>query len=623
MEGSEKRNEKDLEKEKPEDVLEVLLPDKNLLCRLYPHQREGILFLFNLYKNGKSKAKGSRNGAILADEMGLGKSIQVILFLHAMIMNTQEFKNALLIVPAGLLNDWKDKLKRWTPNMNVLIYHHSETERERKLRNLQKTGGIILVSYSTFIENNETLTTYEGMHFVWDCLICDEAHKLKNLDTKTHKAVALTSAGFCILITGTPMQNNLREFWSLFSLILDTYVLGTYKTFKNKFEKPITKGMEAESGPEERALGMELQKTLEKIREPFWLRRRIDQIQGLRGHPLLENIPSDQVLHLPKKNEYVIWIKLSSEQKAAYRKITADSSTPTFESFHLLTAVCTHPKLNSDIKEHEMSGVNLAESGKLTFMLALLEWFATNGNFALVFSNYIKILDIIEKSLTQTSWGRNAFLRIDGQNTTQGLRDKIVREFQKRESKNILLLTTSVGAEGLTLTAADCVVFADLSWNQSQDAQAVGRAHRIGQTKDVKTYRLITCGTLEERIYRRQKRSLTRQVVGDENNPFRFFTQDELKGILTLQETQFSSTQQQLEKQGAKYLDVTEVFGAGLNSVGAASVCGISDHGQLLSASQGEDLEVAMARMHIKETAEMCQQEIEAESHLTRQQICI
>ncbi|KAL7877714.1 hypothetical protein SRHO_G00043570 [Serrasalmus rhombeus] len=506
-----------------------------------------------------------------------------------MIMNTQEFKNALLIVPAGLLKDWKKKIKRWTPNMNVLIYHHSETERKRKLRNLQKTGGILLVPYTTFILHDKTFTTYKGMHFVWDCLICDEAHKLKNPATKTHKAVALISAGFCILITGTPIQNNLGEFWSLFSLISDTCILGTYKTFKNKFEKPITKGMEAESGPEERALGMELLKTLEKITEPFLLRRRKDQIQELKGQPLLENIPSDQVLHLSKKKEYVIWIKLSSEQEAAYRKITDDSSTVTFESFHLLTAICTYPRLNSDIKEHEMSGVHLAESGKLTFMLALLEWFTKNGNFALVFSNYIKILDIIEKSLTQTSWGRNAFLRIDGQNTNQ--RDKIITEFQKRELKNILLLTTSVGAEGFTLTAADCVVFADLSWNQSQDAQAVGRAHRIGQTKDVKTYRLVTCGTLEEIIYRRQlfKGSLTRQVMGDEKNPFRFFTQDELKAVLTLQETQFSSTQQQLEKQGVKCLDITEVFGAGINSVGAASVCGISDHGQLLSARQGED----------------------------------
>ncbi|KAL6487267.1 hypothetical protein MHYP_G00038930 [Metynnis hypsauchen] len=503
-----------------------------------------------------------------------------------MIMNTHEFKNALLIVPAGLLNDWNDKLKRWTPNMNVLIYHRSDTELARKLRHLQTTGGILLVSYRMFINNYTTLTTYKGMHFVWDCLICDEAHKLKNPATKTHKAVALASAGFYILITGTPMQNNLGEFWSLFSLISDTYVLGTYKTFKNKFENPISKGLEADSGPKERALGMELQRTLERITEPFWIRRRKDQIQDLSGQTLRENIPSDPVLHFPKKNEYVVWIKLSSEQEAAYRKIIDNSSSLTFQAIHSLIAVCTYPRLNSYIKGHEMSRVHLAESGKLTFMLALLEWFTINGNFALVFSNYIKILDIIEKSLTQTSWGRNAFLRIDGQNSNQ--RDKIIRKFQKRGSRNILLLTTSVGAEGFTLTAADCVVFADLSWNQSQDAQAVGRAYRIGQTKDVKTYRLITCGTLEEMIYRRQlfKGSLTRHVVGDEKDPFRRFTQEELKAILTLQESQFSSTQQQLEKQGAKYLDIIEVFGAGINSVGVASVCGISDHGQLLSASQ-------------------------------------
>ncbi|KAI4902129.1 hypothetical protein NFI96_006147 [Prochilodus magdalenae] len=619
MEGN--GNEKDLEEEDPKDVLKSLIPDKNIRSKLFPHQREGIVFFYNAYKNGKSRAKENLNGVILADEMGLGKSIQVILFLHGMIMNTQEFKHALLIVPAGLLDDWMDKLKTWTPKMNVLIYHHRNTELQIQLMHLQETSGVLLVSYSTFINRYNSLGTYKGKHFSWDCMICDEAHKLKNPATKTHKAVAFIPTAFNILITGTPMQNNLKEFWSLFSFISDTYLLGTYKTFKKEFETPITKGMEADSGPEERALGMELQKTLKKITEPFYLRRTKAQMQDHRAPPALQNIPSEQVLTFPKKNEYVVWIKMTPEQEAAYRKITDDTPTLSLQSSHSLIAVCTYPRSYSDVNKHEVSKVHLGASGKLTFMLALLESFATNGNFALVFSNYIKVLDIIQNSLTQTAWGKKAFLRIDGQNINE--RDNIIKRFQERGSKTILLLTTNVGSEGLTLTAADCVVFADLSWNQSQDAQAVGRAHRIGQTKDVQTYRLITCGTLEERIYRRQlfKGSLTRQVVGDEKNPLRHFTQDQLKGIFTLQETRVSSTQQQLEKQGAKYLNITEVFGAGFNSVAVASVCGISDHGQLLRASQGEDLEVDMARMHITETVKMSQQQIEAESHLTRQQI--
>ncbi|KAG9275280.1 DNA excision repair protein ERCC-6-like [Astyanax mexicanus] len=161
------------------------------------------------------KAEGSRNGVILADEMGLGKSIQVILFLHFMIMNTHKWKNALLVMPAGLLSDWKGKLENWTPDITVLIYQNSDKELLSKLRRLQKTGGILLVSYKMFIYHHETLTTYKGMPFIWDCLVFDEAHRLKNPATKNHKVAASISAGFHILVTGTPIQNNLKEYWSL------------------------------------------------------------------------------------------------------------------------------------------------------------------------------------------------------------------------------------------------------------------------------------------------------------------------------------------------------------------------------------------------------------------------
>uniref|UniRef100_A0A3B1J8I8 Helicase ATP-binding domain-containing protein n=1 Tax=Astyanax mexicanus TaxID=7994 RepID=A0A3B1J8I8_ASTMX len=427
------------EEENPDDVLEALLCNKKLFSELYPHQRDGILFLYNAYKNGKSKVEGSRNGVILADEMGLGKSIQVILFLHFMIMNTHKWKNALLVMPAGLLSDWKGKLENWTPDITVLIYQNSEKELLRKLRRLQKTGGILLVSYNMFIKHHQTHTTYKGMPFIWDCLVFDEAHKLKNTATKNHKVAASISAGFHILMTGTPIQNNLKEYWSLVSLISDTCLLGTYKTFKNNFENPITKGMAADSGPEERALGIELQKALEKITEPILLRRRKDQIQDPSDHT-----PSEAGLCLPKKHEYVVWIKLSPEQEVAYRNIVDKSPVLTFQSIHYLIPVCTHPRFNT--MAQKARDVHLAESGKLAFMLALLETLTANGSFVLVFSNYIKILEIIQKALTQTPWGRNAFLRIDGQNPTQ--RDKIVNRFQKKRRENILLLTTSVGAEG-------------------------------------------------------------------------------------------------------------------------------------------------------------------------------
>uniref|UniRef100_A0A8B9L3R7 Helicase ATP-binding domain-containing protein n=1 Tax=Astyanax mexicanus TaxID=7994 RepID=A0A8B9L3R7_ASTMX len=147
-----------------------------------------------------SKAEGSRNGVILADEMGLGKSIQVILFLHFMIMNTHKWKNALLVMPAGLLSDWKGKLENWTPDITVLISQISDKELLSKLRRLQKTGGILLVSYDMFIKHHQTHTTYKGMPFIWDCLVFDEAHRLKNTATKNHKVAASISAGCALYL---------------------------------------------------------------------------------------------------------------------------------------------------------------------------------------------------------------------------------------------------------------------------------------------------------------------------------------------------------------------------------------------------------------------------------------
>uniref|UniRef100_A0A8C6YGQ6 DNA excision repair protein ERCC-6-like n=1 Tax=Naja naja TaxID=35670 RepID=A0A8C6YGQ6_NAJNA len=505
--------------------------------KLFDYQREGVAFLYRLYRD-------RRKGGILADDMGLGKTIQIIAFLSGMF-DAELIRSVLLILPATLLNNWAKEFAKWTPGLRVKVFHGSnKAERNRNLERIQSRKGILITTYQMLLNNWQQLSSFGGKEFVWDYIILDEAHKIKTPSAKTTKSLHAIPSKNRILLTGTPVQNNLNELWALFDFACQGSLLGTMKTFRMEYETPITRARQKK-----------------KLEHP----NHLPENQSEDVAPVM---PS-----LPRKNEFIVWVFLAPVQEEIYRnfislehikELLLSTRSPLAE-LNILKKLCDHPRLLSnracsqlgleasnyseeavgenepselpDMKrsiEHVSDEMLIQESGKLSVLVGLLERLQYEGHRTLVFSLSRKMLDIIERVLTHRGF---KLMRIDGTVTQLAEREKRIGMFQK------------VGGTGLTLTAASRVVIFDPSWNPATDAQAADRAYRIGQKENVIIYRLISCATVEEKIYRRQvfKDSLIRQSTGDEKNPFRYFTMQELKELFILEDTRSSATQLQLQ----------------------------------------------------------------------------
>uniref|UniRef100_A0A3Q2P2E2 Excision repair cross-complementation group 6-like n=1 Tax=Fundulus heteroclitus TaxID=8078 RepID=A0A3Q2P2E2_FUNHE len=498
---------------------------KELHDKLYDYQRDGVSFLYGLYRDG-------RKGGVLADDMGLGKTIQIISFLSGMY-NNKLIRHTLLVMPTSLITNWIKEFSNWTTGIRVKQFHGiSKAERTKSLEKVQSRGGVIITTYTMLLNNCQQLASYRGKEFCWDYIILDEAHKIKNSSTKTAKSAYAIPSKNRVLLTGTPVQNNLREMWTLFDFALQGSLLGTAKTFKTQYENPITRAREKDANSEP------------------------------DGHRDPEDPPSSGAVmpKLTRKNDLIVWTYLSAVQAEIYRQfISCDhikellmTTRSPLAELNILKKLCDHPRLlsanaiaNFGLGENP-EGENSETSGKLVFLLALLEQLREEGHRTLIFAHYRLVLDILERIL-----GNRGFkvLRLDGRITQITEREKLISRFQSDKRYSVFLLTTQVGGMGITLTAADRVVIYDPSWNPATDAQAVDRAYRIGQKENVVIYRLITCGTVEEKIYRGQvfKDSLMKQNTGDTKNPFRYFSRQELKELFTLEDPRSSTTQLQLQ----------------------------------------------------------------------------
>ncbi|XP_068999786.1 DNA excision repair protein ERCC-6-like [Embiotoca jacksoni] len=597
---------------------------KELHDKLYAYQREGVAFLYSLYRDG-------RGGGILADDMGLGKTIQVISFLSGMY-DGELVKHVLLVMPMSLITNWTKEFAKWTPGMRVKEFHGaSKAERTRNLEKVQRRGGVVVTTYSMLMNNWQQLASFHGREFTWDHVILDEAHKIKSSSTKTAKSACAVPSKNRVLLTGTPVQNNLREMWALFDFACQGTLLGTAKTFKAEYENPITRAREKDATPGEKALGSRMSETLMAIIQPYFLRRTKADVQRLEmndAHPHREeesdkkgerspNRPTDGGAAMPKlmrKNDLIVWTYLSAVQEDIYRQfISLDhikellmTSRSPLAELNILKKLCDHPRLLSagavaklgleesgaEANAHGIADVPddtlISESGKLVFLFALLERLRRDGHRTLVFAHYRKVLDIVERIL-----GRRGFdvLRLDGTVTQIAERERRISLFQTDRRYSVFLLTTQVGGVGITLTAANRVVIYDPSWNPATDAQAVDRVYRIGQTENVVIYRLITCGTVEEKIYRRQvfKDSLIRQSTGDKKNPFRYFSKQELKELFTLEDPQTSSTQLQLQALHSRHRRTDPELDRHIAGLHAMNVFGISDHDLMFSLDVHHD----------------------------------
>ncbi|KAM6056677.1 DNA excision repair protein ERCC-6-like [Theristicus caerulescens] len=627
--------------------------------KLFQHQREGVAFLYRLHREG-------RPGGILADDMGLGKTIQVIAFLSGMF-DAELIRHVLLIMPTTLVSSWLAEFARWTPGLRVKEFHGtSKMERTRNLERVQRKNGIVITSYQMLINNLKQLASSHEQEFVWDYVILDEAHKIKCPSNKTTKCVYAIPAKHRLLLTGTPVQNNLREMWSLFDFACQGSLLGTAKTFRMEYENPITRAREKDATLGEKALGLKISENLMTIIKPYFLRRTKEDIKNNRADkpdaPLPEDPSENSAPVMPsltRKNDFVVWVYLAPVQEEIYRnflsldhvkEVLMTTRSPLAE-LTVLKKLCDHPRLLSaraciqlGLEEQEyseqdhrseagmLSGASkidhlpdetvIQESGKMLFLVGLLERLREEGHRTLVFSQSRKMLDIIEHVLSRRQF---KIMRIDGTVTHLTEREKRISAFQSNKDYSVFLLTTQVGGVGITLTAASRVVIFDPSWNPATDAQAVDRAYRIGQKENVVIYRLITCGTVEEKIYRRQvfKDSLIRQTTGDKKNPFRYFSKQELRELFTLEDTRTSATQIQLQSLHATQRKTDLQLDEHIAYLHSLEMFGISDHDLMYTReiAHEEQVESEEAHQYIQRRVQKAHELVQLESQLKDQRM--
>uniref|UniRef100_A0A667YQC4 Chromodomain helicase DNA binding protein 2 n=1 Tax=Myripristis murdjan TaxID=586833 RepID=A0A667YQC4_9TELE len=431
------------------------------------------------------------NSVILADEMGLGKTIQTISFLSYLFHQHQLYGPFLLVVPLSTLTSWQREFDTWAPDMNVVVYLGDVMSR-KTIRDYE------WVNHQTKrIRFNALLTTYEILlkdkgvlgNINWAFLGVDEAHRLKNDDSLLYKTLIDFRSNHRLLITGTPLQNSLKELWSLLHFLMPDK-FESWEDFEDEHGKGRENGYQS----------------LHKVLEPFLLRR----------------VKKDVEKSLPAKVEQILRVEMSAQQKQFYKWIltrnykalskgTRGSSSGFLNIVMELKKCCNHgflikqPEEGDTETQQEHLQSLVKGSGKLVLLDKLLTRLRERGNRVLIFSQMVRMLDILAEYLALK---RYPFQRLDGSIKGE-IRKQALDHFNAEGSEDFcFLLSTRAGGLGINLASADTVVIFDSDWNPQNDLQAQARAHRIGQKKQVNIYRLVTKGTVEEDIIERAKKKM-------------------------------------------------------------------------------------------------------------------
>ena len=522
---------------------------------LFDYQKTGVQWLWELYSQ--------QVGGIVGDEMGLGKTIQVISFLGGLHYSKKLSKPVIIIAPPTVMKQWVNEFHTWWPPLRVSILHTSgsgmidigrELQHEeevvnrgpsdfsqKKLTKAQKAaqnivnrvvqeGHVLVTTYSSLQIYSELLVPVD-----WEYAVLDEGHKIRNPNAAvTIYSKELRTANR-IILSGTPMQNNLVELWSLFDFVFPMR-LGNLVDFKNQFEIPIRIGGYANASNLQVQTASKCAETLKDAIAPY----------------LLQRLKVDVAADLPKKTERVLFCRLTKPQRQAYESFLAggdmksilNGKRQVLYGVDILRKICNHP----DLQDHRVLSVKAgynygssSKSGKMVVVKELLDVWRKGGHKTLLFAQHRIMLDILE-SYIKGMEGIN-YRRMDG-TTAIGARQAMVDEFNNNPDAHVFLLTTKVGGLGINLTGADRVIIYDPDWNPSTDIQARERAWRLGQKREVEIYRLMVAGTIEEKIFHRQifKQFLTNKILKDPKQRQTFQLQD-LHDLFTLGDASDETTE--------------------------------------------------------------------------------
>lgn len=488
-----------------------------IFSKLFDYQKTGVKWLWELHTQ--------RAGGVLGDEMGLGKTIQIIAFL-AGLHHSGLFRPSLIICPATVLTQWLRELRTWYPPFRVSILHDSvaggrkgnETYGELIRRIKTSDAGIVLTTYDQLRLRREDILPVR-----WGYVVLDEGHKIRNPDAEVTLVAKQLATVHRLIMTGSPIQNRLTELWSLFDFVFPGK-LGTLPVFQAQFAIPIQIGGYANASALQVSTAYKCAIVLRDLIAPYLLRRR----------------KADVAASLPKKTERVLFCTLTSEQREMYRSYLASKelsdilagNRAALAGIDILRKICNHPDL---LERGRWEGTgeygDVERSGKLVVLMKVLMHWQAQGHKVLIFTQTQQMLDIIEKSMGKQDW---KYHRMDG-STPLALRTRYIDDFNSNPGVFAFLLTTRVGGLGVNLTGANRCVIYDPDWNPSTDIQARERAWRIGQSREVTVYRLITSGTIEEKVYHRQvyKQFLTDRVLKDPRQK-RFFKAKDLADLFTL-----------------------------------------------------------------------------------------
>jgi superfamily II DNA or RNA helicase len=482
----------------------VCPPLNELESVLRPYQKDGVAWLDFL--------RAHQWGGILADEMGLGKTLQTLAFIEAKVRartlkgsgDRESVLPSLVVCPTSLVSNWAAEAARFTPNLKVLAMQGPD--RDRHFPTLSRYD-LVVTSYALVRRDAER---YRDTEF--DTLILDEAQHIKNRQTQNAQAVKAVRARHRFVLTGTPLENSVLDLWSIFDFLMPGY-LGSARDFRERYEAPISRDQDARA-----------QARLVRRVRPFILRR-------LKGEVARD---------LPPKIEQVSFCELTEAQQAVYRQflqasrkeILETAGSPAAWAKHrmlVLNALLRLRQVCCDLRLLKLEGVDPATaSGKTDLFGELLEEALDGGHRVLVFSQFVAMLTLLRQKLDEEEI---EYCYLDGSTPD---RAAVVNRFQSRSAIPVFLISLKAGGVGLNLAGADTVIHFDPWWNPAVEAQATDRAHRIGQTRVVTSYKLITRGTVEEKILALQDRKKARieATLGGEEDLARVLDWQDIQDLL-------------------------------------------------------------------------------------------